>query len=63
MPNISSADQAHTVMFAKAHNLESLPPSSNVTKFHIQHSDYQTAVLETGTYVQYPVLPDPQSMG
>ena len=45
MPNISSADQVCTVMFAKAHNLESLPPSSNATKFHVQCSHYQTAVM------------------
>ena len=49
-------------MFGKSKSLESLPPTSDVLKLHIERAHFQANVWKQANVVK-PVLPSPVTMG
>ena len=49
-------------MFGKSKSLESLPPTSDVLKLHIERAHFQANVWKQANVVK-PILPSPVTMG
>ena len=60
--NVNSVDKARSLLFARSHSPESLPPTSDALLFHIKRSHYQASVWRQA-HVNFPNLPSPETMG
>jgi hypothetical protein len=59
---IESADQARSILFAKASTPEALPPTSDALKFHILRAHYQ-AIVWKQAHIPKPDIPAPDQYG
>lgn len=60
--NEDSCDKARAVLFTRCKAPESLPPTSDALKFHIERAHYQSMVWRQASRGT-PVLPEPQNCG
>ncbi|KAG7159194.1 hypothetical protein Hamer_G016583 [Homarus americanus] len=42
----TSVDRARSILFGRAHALETLPPTSNALSFHIKRAHYQASIWQ-----------------
>ena len=57
-----TSDEARDLMFGKSKSSESLPPTSDALKLHIERAHFQASVWKQANVVK-PVLPSPVTMG
>jgi hypothetical protein len=57
-----TSDEARDLMFGKSKSPESLPPTSDALKLHIERAHFQASVWKQANVVK-PVLPSPVTMG
>jgi methionine synthase II (cobalamin-independent) len=57
-----TSDEARDLMFGKSKSPESLPPTSDGLKLHIERAHFQASVWKQANVVK-PVLPSPVTMG
>ena len=57
-----NCDQARVKLFSKCHTPESMPPSSDAAKYHIQRANYQSLIWREACNPN-PVIPSPTDSG
>lgn len=62
VPKATSCDQARVTVFCKCKSTESLPPTSDATRYHIQRAHFQSLIWLQAVKPK-PLLPSPTDMG